>query len=348
MSRERTIAGDDQYPVNDMAEEMPEEHEEHLIWSLRPRTLSEYVGQTQVVESLGIAIVAARERQEPLDHVLLHGPPGLGKTTLAHIISREMGTEMVHTSGPALEKPLDIVGILSNLNEGETLFIDEIHRLPHTVEEYLYSAMEDFQVDFIYGKGAFARTLPFQLKRFTLIGATTRAGLLTAPLRDRFGIIYHLDFYSTEELTEVVVRSSEILNVSINREGAQEIASRSRGTPRVANRLLRRVRDYAQVKIQGTITKDVADTALTQEGVDELGLDRLDRLYLSTIAKNYGGGPVGIDALAATVNEEVQTLVDVVEPFLLKMGFVLRTPGGRKIGAAAMTKLGLSEQGRLL
>jgi len=348
MSRERTIAGDDQYPVNDMAEEMPEEHEEHLIWSLRPRTLSEYVGQTQVVESLGIAIVAARERQEPLDHVLLHGPPGLGKTTLAHIISREMGTEMVHTSGPALEKPLDIVGILSNLNEGETLFIDEIHRLPHTVEEYLYSAMEDFQVDFIYGKGAFARTLPFQLKRFTLIGATTRAGLLTAPLRDRFGIIYHLDFYSTEELTEVVVRSSEILNVSINREGAQEIASRSRGTPRVANRLLRRVRDYAQVKIQGSITRDVADTALTKEGVDELGLDRLDRLYLSTIAKNYGGGPVGIDALAATVNEEVQTLADVVEPFLLKMGFVLRTPGGRKIGEAAMAKLGLKEQGRLL
>ena len=348
MSRERTIAGDDQYPVNDMAEEMPEEHEEHLIWSLRPRTLSEYVGQTQVVESLGIAIVAARERQEPLDHVLLHGPPGLGKTTLAHIISREMGTEMVHTSGPALEKPLDIVGILSNLNEGETLFIDEIHRLPHTVEEYLYSAMEDFQVDFIYGKGAFARTLPFQLKRFTLIGATTRAGLLTAPLRDRFGIIYHLDFYSTEELTEVVVRSSEILNVSINREGAQEIASRSRGTPRVANRLLRRVRDYAQVKIQGSISRAVADTALTHEGVDELGLDRLDRLYLSTIAKNYGGGPVGIDALAATVNEEVQTLADVVEPFLLKMGFVLRTPGGRKIGEAAMAKLGLKEQGRLL
>jgi Holliday junction DNA helicase RuvB len=355
MARERIIGGDDQEPgkelVADVPEEAAEEPEEHLIWSLRPRTLSEYVGQTQVVESLSIAIDAASERQEPLDHVLLHGPPGLGKTTLAHIISREMGTEMVHTSGPALEKPLDIVGILSNLNEGETLFIDEIHRLPHTVEEYLYSAMEDFQVDFIYGKGAFARTLPFQLKRFTLIGATTRAGLLTAPLRDRFGMIYHLDFYSTEELTEVVVRSSEILKVSIDREGAEEIASRSRGTPRVANRLLRRVRDYAQVKVQGTITRDVADTALTREGVDELGLDRLDRLYLSTIAENYGGGPVGIDALAATVNEEVQTLAEVVEPFLLKMGFVLRTPGGRKIGEAAMSKLGLpglKEQRRLL
>jgi Holliday junction DNA helicase RuvB len=259
-----------------------------------------------------------------------------------------MGAEMIHTSGPALEKPLDIVGILSNLNEGETLFIDEIHRLPHTVEEYLYSAMEDFQVDFVYGKGAFARTLPFQLKRFTLIGATTRAGLLTAPLRDRFGIIYHLDFYSTEELTEVVLRSSEILKVDIDREGAEEIASRSRGTPRIANRLLRRVRDYTQVMTQGSITKDVANTALTREGVDGMGLDRLDRLYLTTIGENYGGGPVGIEALAATVNEEVQTLVDVVEPYLLKMGFVLRTPGGRKIGEAAMSKLGLKEQRRLL
>ena len=327
---------------------MEEVREEKLIWSLRPRTLYEYVGQRQVVESLTIAIDAAKGRQEPLDHVLFHGPPGLGKTTLAHIIAKEMGAEIVHTSGPALEKPLDIVGILSNLNEGEVLFIDEIHRLPQTVEEYLYSAMEDFQVDFVYGKGAFARTLPFQLKRFTLIGATTRAGLLTPPLRDRFGMIYHLDFYSTEELTEVVQRSSEILKVSIDQEGAQQIASRSRGTPRVANRLLRRVRDYAQVKTSGSITRDVADTALTREGVDELGLDRLDRLYMSTIAENYGGGPVGIDALAATVNEEVQTLVDVVEPFLLKMGFVLRTPGGRKIGEVAREKLGLRGPGRLL
>jgi Holliday junction DNA helicase RuvB len=344
MPRDRVIKGSSQ----GQEEEVGEVQEEHLIWSLRPRTLDEYVGQRQVVESLGIAIDAARERKEPLDHVLFHGPPGLGKTTLAYIIAKEMGAEIIHTSGPALEKPLDIVGILSNLNEGEALFIDEIHRLPHTVEEYLYSAMEDFQVDFIYGKGAFARTLPFQLKRFTLIGATTRAGLLTPPLRDRFGMTYHLDFYSTEELTEVVRRSSEILKLNIDQEGAQEIAGRSRGTPRVANRLLRRVRDYAQVKAHGSITGDVADAALTLEGVDELGLDRLDRLYLSTIAENYGGGPVGIDALAATVNEEVQTLVDVVEPFLLKMGFVLRTPGGRKIGEAAREKLSLREPGRLL
>ena len=342
MARERVIKEDGSEPPAE------EGREEGLIWNLRPRTLPEYVGQTLVVESIGIAIAAASARREPLEHVLFHGPPGLGKTTLAHIIAREMGAEIVHTSGPALEKPLDIVGVLSNLNEGEALFIDEIHRLPHTVEEYLYSAMEDFQVDFVTGKGAYARTLPFQLKRFTLIGATTRAGLLTPPLRDRFGMVYHLDFYSTEELTKVVRRSSEILGVSIDQEGAREIASRSRGTPRVANRLLRRVRDYAQVRSQGSINREVADTALTREGVDELGLDRLDRLYLTTIAENYRGGPVGIDALAATVNEEVQTLVDVVEPFLLKTGFVLRTPGGRKIGEAAMAKLGLREQGRLL
>jgi Holliday junction DNA helicase RuvB len=306
------------------------------------------VGQVLVADSLNIAIDAAKKRQEPLEHVLFHGPPGLGKTTLAHIIAREMGAAITHTSGPALEKPVDIVGILSNLEAGEALFIDEIHRLPHAVEEYLYSAMEDFQVDFIYGKGAYAKTLPFQLKQFTLIGATTRAGLLTPPLRDRFGMIYHLDFYSTEELTEVVMRSAAILEVGIDQDGAVEIAGRSRGTPRVANRLLRRVRDYAQVKAEGVITQEVADSSLTREGVDKDGLDRLDRLYLTTIADNYKGGPVGIDALAATVNEEVQTLVDVVEPYLLKMGFVLRTPGGRKVGDAAMASLGLREQGRLL
>ncbi len=344
MARERVIGEQEQAAPP----EEGVESEEIQALSLRPRTLREYVGQSRVVESLGIAIAAAKTRGEPLEHVLFHGPPGLGKTTLAHIISREMGAEMVHTSGPAQERPLDIVGVLSNLSEAEVLFIDEIHRLPHTVEEYLYSAMEDFQVDFVTGKGAYARTLPFQLKRFTLIGATTRAGLLTPPLRDRFGMVYHLDFYSTDELTEVVIRSSQILEVGVDREGAREIAGRSRGTPRVANRLLRRVRDYAQVKRGGRIDREVADVALTREGVDEHGLDRLDRLYLSTIAENYRGGPVGIDALAATVNEEVQTLVDVVEPFLLKEGFVLRTPGGRKIGEAAMTKLGLKEQGKLL
>ena len=344
MPRQRTIKGEQPAPD----QEDGASREDSAIWSLRPRTLEEYVGQSQVADSLSIAIDAARKRQEPLDHVLFHGPPGLGKTTLAHIIAREMGAEITHTSGPALEKPVDIVGILSNLESGEALFIDEIHRLPHAVEEYLYSAMEDFQVDFIYGKGAYAKTLPFQLKRFTLIGATTRAGLLTPPLRDRFGMMYHLDFYSPEELTEVVMRSAAILGVGIDQDGAREIAGRSRGTPRVANRLLRRVRDYAQVKAEGFITKEIADSSLTREGVDEDGLDRLDRLYLATIAENYKGGPVGIDALAATVNEEVQTLMDVVEPYLLKMGFVLRTPGGRKIGEAAMAGLGLREQGRLL
>lgn len=342
MPRETTIRGD----TADEPQEEPEEQQ--LTMSLRPRNMGEYVGQSQVVESLGIAIDAARKRGEPLDHVLFHGPPGLGKTTLAHIVAREMGAEITHTSGPAVEKPLDIVGILSNLQPGEVLFIDEIHRLPHTVEEYLYSAMEDFQVDFVYGKGAYAKTLPFQLQRFTLVGATTRAGLLTAPLRDRFGISYHLDFYSPEELTEVVTRSAAILGVEIDQDGAQEIARRARGTPRVANRLLRRVRDYAQVKGQGVIGKEVADVALTREGVDEFGLDPLDRLYLGTIAENYRGGPVGIEALAATVNEEVQTLVDVVEPFLLKMGFLLRTPAGRRIGDAATAHLGLRDQGRLL
>ena len=322
--------------------------EDNGIWNLRPKTINEYVGQQQVVESLQIAIGAAQVRSEPLDHVLFHGPPGLGKTTLEHIISKEMGSDIVHSSGPALEKPLDIVGILSNLNEGEVLFIDEIHRLPHTVEEYLYSAMEDFQVDFVYGKGAFARTLPFQLKRFTLVGATTRAGLLTPPLRDRFGMIYHLDFYSTEELAKVVTRSADILGVTIDSKGAQEIAGRSRGTPRVANRLLRRVRDYAQVIGNGTIDQNIADKALNMEGVDEIGLDRLDLIYLKTIAENYSGGPVGIDALAATVNEEVQTLVDVVEPYLLKIGYVLRTPGGRRIGEPASAKFGFRTQRRLI
>ncbi len=341
MSREPIIKAD-------ADEHVPEENKEDgANWNLRPRTMEEYVGQTHVVESLGIAMGAAQARGEPLEHVLFHGPPGLGKTTLSHIISKAMGSDITHTSGPALEKPVDIVGILSNLDAGEVLFIDEIHRVPHAVEEYLYSAMEDFQVDFIYGKGAYAKTMPFQLKRFTLIGATTRAGLLTAPLRDRFGMSYHLDFYSPEELTEVVRRSANILRVEIDQEGAREIAHRSRGTPRIANRLLRRVRDFVQVRSTGNITKELADIALTREGVDSLGLDRLDRLYLTTIAENYNGGPVGIEALAATVNEEVQTLVDVVEPFLLKMGFVLRTPAGRKVGPSAVTRLGVKGQGRL-
>ena len=338
MTREPVISGDDQQEAH---------KEERLVWSLRPRTLDEYIGQAAVTESLSIAITAARKRGEPVEHILLHGPPGLGKTTLAHIVATEMQVKITHTSGPALEKPVDIVGILSNLDTGEVLFIDEIHRLSHAVEEYLYSAMEDFEVSFIYGKGAYAKTLPYQLKRFTLIGATTRAGLLTPPLRDRFGMTYHLDYYTPEELMQVVKRSASILAVEIDEEGAFEIANRSRGTPRVANRLLRRVRDYAEVKGMGTITRQIADEALAREGVDANGLDRLDRLYLSTMIENYRGGPVGIEALAATLNEETTTLIDVVEPFLLKKGFIIRTPGGRRIGEAARAQPG-DEQQRLL
>ncbi|RLC71718.1 MAG: Holliday junction branch migration DNA helicase RuvB [Chloroflexi bacterium] len=329
MSRERLLSGG-------------EEGEEKLGLSLRPRNLEEYIGQRQLVESLRIALEAAKKRGEPLEHVLLHGPPGLGKTTLAYIIAAELGTKLNRTSGPALERPADLVGILSNLEEGDVLFIDEIHRLPHSVEEYLYSAMEDFEVTFVYGKGAYARALPFRLNRFTLVGSTTRAGLLSPPLRDRFGMTYHLDFYSPEELAEVIKRSAQLLGVRIDEEGALEIARRSRGTPRVANRLLRRVRDYAEVKSDGKITKELADEALTREGVDKAGLDRLDRLYLTTILENYRGGPVGVEALAATLNEEASTLIDVVEPFLLKMGFIIRTPAGRKAGEAAWAHFGIT------
>lgn len=337
MSREPSMKGEE---PERRERKPPEEAEERFILNLRPRMLSEYIGQSEVVESLRIALTAARSRGEPLEHILFHGPPGLGKTTLAHIIAQEMGAKITHTSGPALEKPLDIVGILSNLEAGEVLFIDEIHRISRTIEEYLYSAMEDFQVDFVYGKGAYAKTLPYQLKRFTLVGATTRAGLLSAPLRDRFGMTYHLDYYSPEDLTRVVERSARILGVRIDREGAEEIARRSRGTPRIANRLLRRVRDFAQVTADGVITRRIADEALNREGVDKAGLDRLDRAYLATIIENYHGGPVGIEALAATLNEEPNTLVDVVEPYLLKIGFVMRTPAGRRIGEAARAHLG--------
>jgi Holliday junction DNA helicase RuvB len=348
MPRERLIGSDDQ----ESPEEVSQPEEDKAIWNLRPRTLDEYIGQPQLVESLRIALTAATNRGEPVDHILFHGPPGLGKTTLAHIIATEMQTKITHTSGPALEKPVDIVGILSNLDFGEVLFIDEIHRLSHTVEEYLYSAMEDFEVSLIYGKGAFAKTLQYQLKRFTMVGATTRAGLLTPPLRDRFGMIYHIDYYSHEELAEVAKRSARILGIVIDEDGALEIARRSRGTPRVANRLLHRVRDYAEVKADGRITRALADEALAREGVDEAGLDKLDRLYLTTIIENYKGGPVGVEALAATLNEETNTLIDVVEPFLLQNGFVIRSPSGRKIGEAARQHLGFeaadSAQQRLL
>jgi len=332
------------------------ESEEALTKDLRPKRFQEYVGQRAVVDSISIAVMAAKKRGETLDHALFHGPPGLGKTTIAHIIARELDSQLIHTSGPALERPADVVGLLSNLKRGDVLFIDEIHRLSHAVEEYLYSAMEDFRVDFMTGSGAFAKSINLPLQPFTLIGSTTRAGMLSAPLRERFGLAYHLDFYSEEELAQVVLRSAGILEVKIDEPGALEIARRSRGTPRISNRLLRRVRDFAEVKYSGVINQDVASEALEMEGVDELGLDRLDRLYLTTLAKNYQGGPAGIQALAATVNEDQQTLEDVVEPFLLKVGFMVRTPQGRRttpegfghVGIAPINPDPQAGQGKLL
>jgi len=309
--------------------------------SLRPRSFDEYVGQERVVENLKISIDAARRRGEPLEHVLFYGPPGLGKTTLAALIAKDLGRSMRPTSGPTLEKPKDLVGILTSLEEGDVLFIDEIHRLGRVVEEFLYPAMEDFQIDFVVDRGAYAKTIKLPLKRFTLVGATTRAGMLSAPLRERFGIMHHLDYYSIEELRAIVARSSGVLGVPTDDDGAQTIAARSRGTPRIANRLLRRVRDFAEVRAQGRITRLVADEALGREGVDELGLDRLDRAFLRTIVEQYGGGPAGIAAIAATLTEDSETLEDVVEPYLLKQGFVVRTASGRKATPRAYEHLGV-------
>lgn len=300
------------------------------FWNLRPKGLSEYIGQTQVVESLTIAIQAAKKRKEPLDHILLHGPPGLGKTTLAHIVAAEMNVRIVHTSGPALEKGGDLISILTHLEKGEVLFIDEMHRLPKIVEEFLYPAMEDFAVDIIFDKGMSARSYRSQLEPFTLVGATTRAGLLSAPLRERFGILRQIDFYQVEDICQVVKRSASILQVPVDKEGTLEIAKRSRGTPRIANRILRRVRDFAQVRAKGIVTKDVTNEALELEGIDQMGLMNLDRKYLQTIIRYYKGGPVGLEAIAATLQEESDTLVDMVEPFLLKIGFLNRTSAGRK------------------
>jgi len=315
--------------------------DEQFIRSLRPARLDECIGQARVVSGLRISLQAARERGEALDHVLLHGPPGLGKTTFANVIAAEMGTGIVTTSGPAVERGGDLMGILTNLSRGDILFIDEIHRLPRAVEEFLYPAMEDFCVNFTIEKGAHARTLRYALKPFTLVGATTRAGLLSSPLRERFGIAHHLDFYPVDELTRVVARSASILAVDVTEEGAVEIARRARGTPRIANRLLRRARDYAQVRAQGRITLEVAREALEFEGVDPLGLTAQDRELLRTIVQVYNGGPVGIDALAATLNEEVDSLEEMVEPFLLKIGLLTRTPGGRRVTPQACDHLGV-------
>jgi len=304
--------------------------EESFNRSLRPPTLDEYVGQKKVVEKLSIALQAARQRGEALEHALFYGPPGLGKTTLAYIIANAMGAKITTTSGPALERTGDLMGILTNLGERDILFIDEIHRLPANIEEFLYPAMEDFKIDFVIDKGQFARTINLELKKFTLIGATTRAGSLSAPLRNRFGLFYHLEFYQVEELLQIVLRSAKILEAKIDQAGATEIARRARGTPRIANRLLRRVRDYAEVKASGAINQQVAREALALEGVDDHGLDDLDRNFLSTIIRHYHGGPVGVEAISATLNEEVETLVDMVEPYLLQQGFISRTKSGRK------------------
>ena len=303
--------------------------EERSEFSLRPKTLNEYIGQDKVKENMKVYIEAAKKRGEPLDHVLLYGPPGLGKTTLANIIAMEMNSNIRITSGPAIEKPGDLAALLTNLSPNDVLFIDEIHRLNRSVEEILYPALEDYNLDIIIGKGPSARSIRLDLPKFTLVGATTRAGSLTTPLRDRFGIVSRLELYSDEQLKTIVKRSAEILNIKIDETGALEIAKRSRGTPRIANRLLKRVRDYALVLSDGNITKDIADIALQKLEIDQMGLDNIDRKILESIIINYAGGPVGIETLASTIGEEVETIEDVYEPYLLQIGFLARTPRGR-------------------
>jgi len=321
---------------------LQDEAEEIAEVSLRPKTLNEYIGQTKVKENMKIYIEAAKKRGEPLDHILLYGPPGLGKTTLASIISTEMNTNIRITSGPAIEKPGDLAALLTNLSPNDVLFIDEIHRLNRSVEEILYPALEDYNLDIIIGKGPSARSIRLELPKFTLIGATTRAGSLTTPLRDRFGIMHRLELYDAEQLNTIVTRSAKILGVDIDEKGSMEIARRSRGTPRIANRLLKRVRDYAAVLGDGTITEEIAKIALEKLEIDELGLDNIDRKILKTIILSYSGGPVGIETLSSTIGEETETIEDVYEPYLLQMGFLSRTPRGRIATPNAYKHLGIN------
>lgn len=329
--RERLVAG--------------QETEDDVILniSLRPTRLKEFIGQKDVIENLKVSLSAAKKRGEPLEHTLLAGPPGLGKTSLAHIIAHEMGTKITATSGPAIERAGDLIGILTNLADGDILFIDEIHRLSKTVEEFIYPAMENCEIDFVIDKGPYAKTIKFSLKRFTLIGATTRSGLLTAPLRSRFGIFHHLDFYETGDLVTILNRSAKLLNIRIDDAAALAIAQRSRGSPRVANRLLRRIRDWAQVKGDGTITLAASHEAMKSHGIDALGLDGIDRKVVTVIHDHFGGGPAGIEAIAATLNEEPDTIVDIVEPFLLKIGLLKRTPRGRELTKLAYEHMGFSK-----